>query len=171
MGVSGSGKTVIGKKLAKNLNKEADFIFLDGDDFHSPQAKQRMADNLPLDDEMRKPWVAAIMSKLVELNQQYKSVVLAFSGLKLQHRTCFRTLNFHCHFYYLYAEMSIIRSRMQNRENHFFKPELLESQFSAMEEVDSDEKDIIKFDVSATLDKVYSQVFKRAQQDLQKESI
>jgi len=169
MGVSGSGKTAVGRKLAKGLNKQADFEFLDADDFHSPQAKERMAANLPLDDTMRKPWVAAIMSKLVELNTQQKNVVLAFSGLKLQHRKCFRTLNFHCHYYYLSADMAIIESRLLARKNHFFSSKLLTSQFLAMQEIDNNEKDITKIDVSCSFAQVYNRIFTLAQLELTKE--
>jgi gluconokinase len=173
MGVSGSGKTVIGRKLAKALNKplskQANFEFIDADDFHSPQAKQQMAANLPLDDEMRKPWVASIMSKLIDLHEDNKSVVLAFSGLKHQHRQCFRSLNFQCHYYYLLTDMSTIKSRMLNRKDHFFKPELLASQFEAMEELKSEEHDVTKIDVSSAFDEVYKQVFKCAQVELKKE--
>jgi gluconokinase len=169
MGVSGSGKTVVSERLVKDLNKEGHYEFLDADDFHSAQAIERMAANLPLDNSMRKPWVEAIMNKLVELYKQNKSVVLAFSGLKYQHRKCFRTLDFKCHFYYLSADINMIRARMVNRENHFFRAELLASQFSAMEEERSDEKDITKLDVSGTLDEVYQQVYTLVQQELSKD--
>lgn len=169
MGVSGSGKTVIGKKLADDLNQQASFVFLDADDFHSSQAKQRMTDNLPLDDSMRKPWINSIMSKLVELIQQDKNVVLAFSGLKQQHRNCFRTLNYHCQYYYLTADMAIIQARLKERKKHFFGAKLLESQFLAMQDIDIKEKDVTKIDVSRSFDDVYQQVFKSAQQELTKE--
>lgn len=164
MGVSGSGKTVIGKKLAKDLNKQSDCEFLDADDFHSKQAKQRMAANLPLNDAMRKPWVAAVVSKLTELHEEGTHVVLAFSGLKFQHRQCLRTLNFNTHFFYLHADMNIIRTRMLARKNHFFKPELLTSQFLAMEEAHHEEDDITKVDVTGSLDEVYQQILKHVQQ-------
>ncbi len=155
MGVSGSGKTVIGKKLAKELNKKSDFEFIDADDFHSTKAKQQMAANIPLNDAMRKPWIEAIIVKLNDLNKQNKNVVLAFSGLKKKHRECFRILNFHCHYYYLFADIKTIRSRMTTRKNHFFSAELLASQFRSMEEVESDENDITKLDISSTFDEVY----------------
>lgn len=166
MGVSGSGKTVIGQKLAVDFGKKAAFQFLDADDFHSPEAKQRMAANLPLDDSMRKPWVAAIMNKLVELDKQQMNVVLAFSGLKHQHRECFRTLGFQCHFYYLTADINIIKSRMEKRRNHFFKPELLASQFNDMQAIQLNESDTVKIDVSGTLEQVYGNVYAHAQQRL-----
>ena len=169
MGVSGSGKTAVGQKLAKELAKQTACQFLDADDFHSPEAKQRMAANLPLDDAMRKPWVAAIMNKLVELDKQQINVVLAFSGLKHQHRKCFRTLDFQCYFYYLTADINIIRARMESRKNHFFKPELLASQFNDMQAVQNDEQDIKKIDVSGTLEQVYQEVYTHAHQVFSKE--
>ena len=166
MGVSGSGKTVIGKKIASELKKCTACEFLDADDFHSKQAKQRMAANLPLDDAMRKPWVTAIVSKLNNLHEKGINVVLAFSGLKFQHRQCLRTLNFNTHFYYLHADMQIIRARMLKRKNHFFKPELLTSQFLAMEPVNQEEHDMIKIDVSDSIENVYHQVFSHVKQML-----
>jgi len=169
MGVSGSGKTVVGKKLAKELNKTTDFEFIDADDFHSTKAKQQMAANLPLDDAMRKPWIDAIIKKLNDLTRQNKNVVLAFSGLKQKHRECFRILNFHCYYYYLFADIKTIRSRLNDRENHFFSAELLASQFQAMEEVANDENDVTKFDVSSVFDVVYKQVLTCAQLVLNKE--
>ncbi len=169
MGVSGSGKTVIGKRLAMELNQKTDFEFIDADDFHSSKAKQQMAANLPLDDTMRKPWIEAIINKLNELNSQNKNGVLAFSGLKQKHRECFRVLNFHCYYYYLFSDIKTIRSRLNARENHFFSAELLASQFKAMEEVASDENDVTKFDVSSVFDVVYKQVLTCVQLVLNKE--
>ena len=166
MGVSGSGKSVIGEKLAQYLSNQIKVEFIDADDFHSPQAKQRMAANLPLDDTMRKPWVNAIMNKLMELASQNKNVVLAFSGLKLKHRNCLRSLSFNTVFYYLQADMNIIRTRMLNRNNHFFKPELLTSQFLAMEAVSDDEQNLTTIDVSGSLDEVYQRVITHVQQTL-----
>lgn len=164
MGVSGTGKTVIGKKLANELKKNMLCEFLDADDFHSPQAKQRMAANLPLDDAMRKPWVAAIKSKLTELYEQGSNVVLAFSGLKFKHRESLRSLKFNTHFFYLDADMLIIRARMLERKNHFFKPELLTSQFLAMEALSQQEYDITKIDVSNSIEDVFYQVSSHAKQ-------
>ncbi len=168
MGVSGSGKSVIGEKLAQYLCNKMEVEFIDADDFHSPQAKQRMAANLPLDDAMRKPWVNAVRDKLVKLQSENKNVVLAFSGLKRKHRNCLRSLQFDTHFYYLQADINIIRSRMLNRKNHFFKPELLTSQFLAMEEVNNDEEHTTKIDVSGSLDEVYRQIIMHVQQTLKR---
>ncbi|WP_159821509.1 gluconokinase [Colwellia sp. 20A7] len=168
MGVSGSGKTEISQKLVNDLNTQGGYEFLDADDFHSSEAIALMAANLPLNDTMRKPWVEAIISKLGRLSKQNKNVVLAFSGLKYQHRKRFRTLEFKCHFYYLSADLNTIKNRMLNRENHFFKVELLTSQFAAMEEKRKDEKDIVKLDVSGTFKEVYQKVYQLVKKDLSK---
>ncbi|PKG86072.1 carbohydrate kinase [Colwellia sp. 75C3] len=129
MGVSGTGKSSLAKQLADELS----IIFLDADDFHSVQAKKHMAENKPLTDEMRKPWLAAILTHLNSLYQQGKSVALAYSGLKSAHRQLFRELCFHCHFFYLIADKDVIAKRIAQRESHFFSPDLLASQFAAMQ--------------------------------------
>ncbi|WP_019026171.1 gluconokinase [Colwellia piezophila] len=129
MGVSGTGKS----SLAKTLADEHSLIFVDADDFHSEQAKKYMAENKPLTDEMRAPWLAAILKHLNSLYQQGQSVALAYSGLKSAHRNLFRDLPFYCHFFYLTANKEVIAKRMAQRENHFFSPALLASQFAAMQ--------------------------------------
>jgi gluconokinase len=169
MGVSGSGKSVLGKRLAMDLNNQSPFEFIDADDFHSIEAKQRMAANLPLDDAMRKPWIDAIKAKLILLAQHKKNVVLAFSGLKRHHRECFRHLDFHCHYYCLSADIAIIEARIRARKDHFFNTKLLSSQFLAMQEIERNEKDVTTIDVSGSFDEVYQQIFTYAQLELQKD--
>jgi len=138
MGVSGTGKSSLAKQLANELL----FTFIDADDFHNAQAKQHMAENKPLTDEMRKPWLASITSHLQSLYQQGKSVVLAYSGLKSAHRELFRELSFCCHFFYLVGDKAVIAKRISERERHFFSAELLDSQFEAMEAPLLSERDI-----------------------------
>ncbi len=169
MGVSGSGKSIVGQALAKQLHNDKEFIFIDADDFHSIEAEQHMAANLPLNDAMRKPWIAAISTKLKQLNNQNINVVLAYSGLKQHHRNCFRELEFDCHFFYLSADIELIRTRMKQRENHFFSSQLLASQFEAMEAIASDEQDITKIDVSTSLENINKTILTLAQQALTKD--
>jgi gluconokinase len=129
MGVSGTGKSSLAKKMATELS----MTFLDADDFHSAEAKKHMAANKPLTDEMRMPWLANIIAHLNSLHQQGKSVSLAYSGLKLAHRQQFRELPFYCHFFCLNGKKEVIAKRMSQRESHFFSADLLDSQFEAME--------------------------------------
>lgn len=129
MGVSGTGKSSLAKQMAEELS----LVFVDADDFHSAQAKKYMAENNPLTDEMRAPWLKRVIAHLVLLSQQGKSVVIAYSGLKSAHRNLFRDLAFSCHFFYLSASKEVIAKRMAQRKNHFFSLPLLDSQFEAME--------------------------------------
>jgi len=138
MGVSGTGKSSLAKQMADELS----LVFVDADDFHSAQAKKHMAENKPLTDQMRAPWLAKIIEHLTQLALQGKSVALAYSGLKSGHRDLFRALAFYCHYFYLTASKDVIAERITQRSNHFFSPALLESQFTAMEAPLSSEQDI-----------------------------
>ncbi len=138
MGVSGTGKSC----LAKQMADEFSLVFVDADDFHSAQAKKHMAENKPLTDEMRVPWLRDIVAHLVILSQQGSSVALAYSGLKSAHRDLFRKLPFYCHFFYLIGDKEVIAKRISQRESHFFSTELLDSQFEAMEPPSGCEQDV-----------------------------
>jgi gluconokinase len=159
MGVSGSGKSSLAKQLANELL----VTFIDADDFHSVQAKEHMAANKPLTDEMRKPWLASILAHLQSLSQQGKSVALAYSGLKSMHRTLFRQLPFHCHFFYLVGDKSVIAKRISEREKHFFSAELLDSQFSAMEPPLPDEEDVSAINIDRPFLSVTDEIINLAQ--------
>lgn len=154
MGVSGTGKTTVGKVIAA----QASYTFLDADDFHSEEAKLHMAQNKPLTDEMRAPWLAKIISHLSSLQQQGISVVLAYSGLKLAHRDMFRTLAYEHYFIYLKGSKAVIQARIQQRENHFFSPALLNSQFSALEQPQPQETDIFSIDIDRGFTEVVNDV-------------
>lgn len=147
MGVSGTGKS----SLAKYMSDEFSWCYVDADDFHSPQAKQQMAENKPLTDEMREPWLARITKHLVVLAQAGKSVALAYSGLKSAQRNLFRDLPFYCHFFYLVASREVIAKQISQRKNHFFSLELLDSQFSAMEPPLPNELDVSVINIERPL--------------------
>ena len=78
MGVSGSGKTTIGKLLAERFSLR----FFDGDDYHSKNNVQKMSRGEPLTDEDREDWLAS----LAELIQSERPIVLACSALKTEYR-------------------------------------------------------------------------------------
>ncbi|MCJ8321742.1 MAG: gluconokinase, GntK/IdnK-type [Colwellia sp.] len=159
MGVSGSGKSSIGQALAEELN----FTFVEADDFHSQQAKEQMANNLALDDKMRKPWVEAIINKLGTLHVNQQHAVLAFSGLKVLHRNLLRNTSYHCHFFYLDGGKETLMNRLITRKNHFFSPSLLDSQFEAMESPLKSEQDISLININNSLADVFNQVITIAQ--------
>ena len=149
MGVSGTGKSSIAKSLSHSLQ----FTYIEADDYHNQLAKQQMANNQPLNDKMRKPWVAAIINKLVLLYKNQENAVLAFSGLKVQHRNLLRETPYNCHFFYLNGNKETLKDRLLARKNHFFSPSLLDSQFEAMQSPTSAEKDISFIDVNNEIHK------------------
>jgi len=147
MGVSGTGKSTIAKTVAEQLG----FEFIEADDFHSEQAKQLMANNVPLTEALRAPWIARLCEQLATCHQQGKQMVMAYSGLKSKHRDCFRALDYHCQYYYLQAEQSTVATRITQRRGHFFNADLLASQYAAMEAPKQHETDITSIDATKSI--------------------
>lgn len=142
MGVSGSGKSTIGKMLAEEL----DFTFYDADDYHPDVNKQKMASGTPLNDEDRHPWLL-ILAGLLQSNPK---CVLACSALKQIYRELMDP-DKKFEWIYLQGSKDLIFERMQFRKGHFMKPEMLDSQFTTLEEpenafhvsIDKSPKDIL----------------------------
>ena len=130
MGVSGSGKTTVGGLLAARLG----WPFFDADEFH-PQANiAKMARGTPLTDKDRQPWLQAIRAKMDALEAQGRSAVLSSSALKQAYREVLLKDNDEVRLVYLKGSYDLLKDRLEAREQHFFKPELLASQFEALEE-------------------------------------
>lgn len=130
MGVSGSGKTTIGKELARQLG----WTFVDADDFHPAANIQKMHRGIPLTDEDRRPWLAAIHQRLLEAAQRGENVVLACSALKHEYRDYLQHEEpEHIYFVYLRGSEELIRQRLASRKGHFMNPGLLHSQFETLE--------------------------------------
>jgi len=129
MGVSGCGKSTIGKMLAIRLAMS----FYDADDFHSDNCIRKMENGIPLDDEDRKPWLFYLATLIAKWNRD-KGAVLACSALKEQHR---KILSWDgkedVAFIHLDGDKDIIFERMRTRKDHFFPLGLLESQFNVLE--------------------------------------
>ena len=125
MGVSGSGKTTIGKLLAQRLGCE----FLDGDDFHPPGNVAKMAAGTPLTDEDRQPWLEGLNRKL----RGRTSAVVACSALKQSYRETLARELPRCTFVFLDGSLELIRSRLGKRSHRYMPASLLESQFATLE--------------------------------------
>ena len=125
MGVSGSGKTTIGKLLAQRLGCE----FLDGDDFHPPQNVAKMAAGEPLSDADRWPWLEGLNAKL----RSGKNAVLACSALKQSYRDILARDIPRCRFVFLDGSLELIRARLKERQHRYMPASLLESQFATLE--------------------------------------
>ncbi len=146
MGVSGSGKSSLAGALAEQLG----FTYLDGDDYHSEEARQRMANGQPLTDDMREPWMASILQHLEQLHAQGTSCTLAISGLRRAHREQLRRSPYQVVFLFLDGDRELILQRMRQRRDHFMPPDLLDSQFASLERP-VDEADIITLDPTLPL--------------------
>lgn len=130
MGVSGSGKTTIGKLLAESLGWQ----FQDADDFHSPANIEKMRQGIPLDDGDRIPWLQDMQNAIAQWLQENRNVVLACSALKASYRQFLLTDRDDIKVVYLQGSDNIIQKRLQTRENHFMSAKLLTSQFHTLEE-------------------------------------
>lgn len=140
MGVAGSGKTTIGRRLARQLG----WSFYEGDDFHPASNVEKMAQGIPLTDEDRAPWLAILRSQILEILARDESAVFTCSALKQKYRE--QLLHDHkaVHFVYLEGEYDLIRRRLEQRRGHYMKEGLLQSQFDALEEPDA----MISMDIS-----------------------
>ena len=129
MGVSGSGKSTVGRLLANDLRWD----FYDGDDFHSPENKAKMAMGIALTDEDREPWLNSIRELILDCSQKGKDAVIACSALKESYRSILQVDNF-VKFVYLKGSFDQIRQRLNDRKNHFMSSDLLADQFATLEE-------------------------------------
>lgn len=130
MGVEGSGKTTIGQMLARALRWE----FADADDFHTPQAKTRMAAGIPLTDDDRKPWLQALREFIAQHLAADRPMVLACSALKQSYRDTLTVDPARQAFVYLRGDIELLRSRLRQRKGHYAGVSLLVSQFETLEE-------------------------------------
>lgn len=130
MGVSGSGKTAVGQHLAEILN----WPFFDGDDFHPAENISKMSKGIPLQDSDRGAWLSNLQVLLTEEFKKDRPVILAASALKQKYREQLGKVHPNLTFVYLKGSHDLISSRMHERENHFMKEAMLESQFNTLEE-------------------------------------
>jgi 6-phosphogluconate dehydrogenase len=128
MGVSGTGKTSLGKQLSQQTT----WPFYDADDFHTKSNKDKMKLGLALEDSDRKPWLSFLAKKIQEWSKKGEAI-LACSALKERYRNILSDQNSEITWVVLNGSFELIQSRLKNRENHFFDSQLLHSQFSALE--------------------------------------
>lgn len=150
MGVAGSGKSTLGSALAEALG----WPFFDGDDFHSQANRDKMAAGQPLDDADRAPWLARLRQLIAEHLAQGESLVLACSALKQAYRQTLAAGDPAVRFVYLQGDFDTLLSRLQQRQGHYMKAEMLRSQFAALEEP----QDAIDLDVTLSVDEMVRHV-------------
>ncbi len=129
MGVTGSGKTTIGKLVAERLG----WVFLEADEFHSHENIAKMHNGIPLTDADRIPWLNAIHTRLVALHAEGEDIVLACSALKESYRQRL-AINLPVEPVYLKGSPVFIGQRLRQRRGHFAGPAILAGQFADLEE-------------------------------------
>lgn len=143
MGVSGSGKTVVGSGLAKALGAR----FAEGDAFHPAENISRMSAGLPLRDEDRWGWLDAIAVEIADAERNGESLVVACSALKRIYRDRLRLASRHLRFVYLDIGHDAAAARVAARKGHFMPASLVDSQFAALQPPAEDEH-AIRLDTS-----------------------
>ena len=149
MGVSGCGKTTLGKKLAAFL----DLPFIEGDQFHAAENIEKMKSGIPLNDQDRVPWLTDLNEALIR--KKNTGVVLACSALKQKHRDLL-SQNIPSNqllWVYLACDIKTLQERMQNR-NHFMPTSLLVSQLETLEVP----KDALHLDAKYEIKKLITQI-------------
>src|SRR6478736_7132744 len=139
MGVSGSGKSTVGALLASRLRWE----FEDADWFHPASNVDKMHRGIPLTDEDRWPWLAAIADWIDTTRLAGRHAVIACSALKRRYRDVLIGDRVDVRLVYLKGDEALIARRIATRHEHFMPPTLLHSQFEALEEPGPDENPII----------------------------
>ncbi len=128
MGVSGTGKTTVGKLLAA----EFDIPFFDGDDYHPEENIKKMISGNALNDDDRHDWLVALNQLAIE--NKKKGGVIACSALKEKYRTLLKdNIKEGVIFIYLEGTFDAIKKRLDSRENHYMSSTLLKSQFETLE--------------------------------------
>jgi gluconokinase len=152
MGVSGSGKTTIARRLAQSLG----YAFLDGDDLHSPANIAKMRAGVPLEDTDRAPWLDAIAAWMRRGLAAGHGGVVACSALKRAYRERLRRAGPAVRFVYLEVAHDELARRMHERK-HFMPPELLGSQLATLE-VPGDDEPALRVDANGAVEEVLEQV-------------
>ncbi|MBY0546603.1 MAG: gluconokinase [Candidatus Obscuribacterales bacterium] len=151
-GVSGSGKSSVGRKLAERLGCR----FYDADDFHSQSNIDKMTRGEALTDEDRAPWLQSMRKAITHWNDLGESAVLACSALKRSYReTLIGGLN-NAVLVYLKAGAETISARLKQRQGHFMKANMLAGQFSTLEEPDDTEAIIV--DGAKTIEEIVAKL-------------
>lgn len=129
-GVCGAGKTTIGLLLARTLSVR----FYEGDDYHSQEAIDKMAKNIPLTDTDRQPWLAELQQLIKVHSHRGETVIIACSALKQSYRDFLCQSGRDVHFVLLRGEYDLISRRLIQRKGHYATQDLLASQFAILEE-------------------------------------
>lgn len=150
MGVSGSGKSAVARRLASAL----DIPYIDGDYLHPRSNVDKMASGQSLNDSDRAPWLDVLNTAGYSMLRTNPASLMICSALKKQYRDVLRAGNPGIHFLFLDGSFDVIESHQKERKGHYFQSSMLTSQFDTLEYPKSDESDVITIDIATPLDDV-----------------
>ena len=158
MGVSGCGKTSIGRAVARALSLE----FIEGDELHPPRNVALMAAGTPLTDADRADWLATIASRLGQAHAARRGLVVSCSALKRCYRDVLRAPCPGLRFVHLHGSAALLHQRMLARTGHYMPASLLDSQLATLEPPAADEG-AISVDIGPSPDQVAATALARLQ--------
>lgn len=138
MGVSGCGKSTVGRLLARSIGAE----FLEGDELHPPRNIERMTAGIALTDTDRRDWLLAVAQQLADARAGQHALIVSCSALKRVYRDMLRAATRDLAFVHLQGSRELMASRLQARPGHFMPASLLESQLQTLEPPRADERAI-----------------------------
>jgi carbohydrate kinase (thermoresistant glucokinase family) len=136
MGVSGCGKSTIGRALADALGLH----FVEGDELHSRENVARMAAGIPLTDADRHGWLQEVGQQLANATAAARGVVVSCSALKRAYRDRLRALSPDVVFVHLHGPRGLLETRLGARQGHYMPAALLQSQLDILEPPGADEQ-------------------------------
>jgi len=156
MGVAGTGKTTVGRCLARALGA----AFIEGDAYHPPGNIAKMQRGLALEDADREPWLEALAREIAERQRRGAAAVLACSALKRSYRRLLGESVAEIFFVHLDGPRELIEARLRARAGHFMTPALLASQLAALEPPGADEP-ALRVDIAASPDQIVAALLPR----------
>lgn len=130
MGVSGSGKSTVGKLLSGRTG----WMFYDADDFHTSEAIAKMSQGIPLTDGDRLPWLKKLNNLVETTLTAQQQAILACSALKAEYRNIIQGDRSEVTWIYLRGDYHCLLARLKQRQGHYFQESLLRSQLDILEE-------------------------------------
>jgi gluconokinase len=151
-GVSGAGKTTVGKMLAEQLG----WRFLEADDFHPAANIEKMRSGRPLTDEDRWPWLDCLRKQIEQLLSAGENAVLACSALKRAYRDRLRVSD-EVTFVFLRGDHALVEKQLRSRHGHFMNAVLLQSQFDDLQEPQPNEN-VLTIELGRTPEEIVERI-------------
>jgi gluconokinase len=152
MGVSGCGKSTVGRLIAKQLQCE----FLEGDELHPPRNVERMASGIALTDSDRRDWLLAVAEQIADASVARHGLIVACSALRRRYRDMLRAASGALRFVHVHGEPALLEARMKARTGHYMPASLLASQLQTLEPPTPDEHCLV-LDVALAPEQIAAQ--------------